>query len=99
LFNRPAKHIFLDSIQTQEHYQNKGYATAILKTLEYFAYINKFDEIDSVLNNSSQQAKAFFESNGYVTYRNGFKTNLSKTIDYQEVITDIAPNIIGFYVE
>lgn len=94
----PERHIWLYNVVTNENYKNQGYATALLKVLEYVAYVYKIDVVEGKYYPTDKNANIFYENNGYKIYREYYDTFLYKKIDFKEVLSDIKPYICDFEI-
>ena len=55
------RQIWLYKIATAENYQHKGYATAVIKAMEYFAFKSRFDQIEGKYYPENEHAKSFYD--------------------------------------
>lgn len=86
--------ICIKDIQTITIYQNKGYATALIKALNYFAYKKKIYNIEAVLVEENKKVNQFFINNGFVVYKENQLNLAVLTPNYEEIIKDLKDGLI-----
>lgn len=91
--------MWLYKISTKEGYQHKGYATAVLKTLEYLTQYLRYRWIEGKFYPDNEFAKPFYDKHGYTIYKDGYETFVIKTLDYDEIKEDVEPYITDFKIE
>lgn len=96
---RSLSQMWLYKISTVEGYQHKGYATAVIKTLEYLTSYIRYSWIEGKFYPDNQYAKPFYDKHGYTIYKDDYETFVTKTIDYDDIKQNIEPNISDFKIE
>ena len=76
------KKIWLLYLKTEEQFQHRGVATALVQQMEEYAKNNHVKEIEGRYMPSNKFAKPFYNKMGYIIYQDGYEWFLSKTIDY-----------------
>ena len=93
------RQIWLYKIATAENYQHKGYATAVIKAMEYFAFKSRFDQIEGKYYPENEHAKSFYDKHGYIIYKDGYESYVSKALDFEDIKDNIEPNISDYELE
>ncbi len=96
--NYDPREIWLNKISTDEKYQNKGYATALIKALEYVAYKLRFDQIEGKYYPENSYAKPFYDKYEYIIYKDGYETYITKSLDPDDIKQTIEPYITDYEI-
>ena len=93
------RQMWLNKIETKQGFQHKGYATAVLKVVEYLTHNLRYNWIEGKYYPENEHAKPFYDKHGYTIYKDDYETFVTKTLDYDEIKQDIEPNITGYRIE
>ncbi|MBQ7884973.1 MAG: GNAT family N-acetyltransferase [Clostridia bacterium] len=97
--NYSPRQMWLYKISTLENYQHKGYATAVLKVMEYLSIQLRFNCIEGKYFPENEHAKTFYDKHGYTVYKDGYESYVTKVLDYEEIKQNIEPNILNYQIE
>lgn len=90
--------VWLNYIETKDSYQHQGYATVLIRAMEFLLIKLRANYIEGNYFPKNKNAKKFYEKNGYKICKEGYDTLLSKYLDYEKVKKEIEPFISNFEI-
>lgn len=91
--------IWVYKIETKEEHQDKGYGTAMIDALEFFACKYGISNIEGKYYPSNNKVKPFYEKLGYRIDFDDYSQCVSKWINIKKTYEKLLPKIVDFNIQ